>query len=148
MTQQINPIPDSWLILDSESTATVFKSSEYLNTIVVCGEYDSLTLISNGGDKLTYHMKSSLKFLPLNTFCNEKSHANIISLFNLVQAPQIIVMLDNHIDYGFNRQYNRKMHHFKPFHSGLYYYDISRELTHVNTVNPNTKGMLSTYSFI
>ena len=84
MTQQINPIPDNWVILDSRSAATIFKSSKYLSTIAACREYDSLALTSNGGDELTYHMKSSLNFLPLNTFCNEKSLANIISLLDLV----------------------------------------------------------------
>ena len=148
LSQQDNPIPDSWIILDSGSTATVFKSKRYLNDIIACGEDDGLDLTSNGGGRLSYTMRSKLQMFPLDVFYNEDSLANIIALFDLIRVPDIVVTMDNREDYGFHVTYKGKGYQFNPFHSGLYYYDTRVAPQDVVTINPNTKSMLSPYSFL
>ena len=62
---------------------------------------EAITMRSNGGS-LEYYLKSTLKFFPLDVFYNEYSLANIISLFDLMRVPGIVIILDSRKDPGFS----------------------------------------------
>ena len=83
---------------------------------------DPITMKSNGGS-LVYYLKSTLKFLPLDAFYNEYSLANIISLFDLMRVPGIVITLDSRKDPGLNVIFDGRLHYFAPFKNGLYFFD-------------------------
>ena len=137
-------IPSEWILLDSCSTNTVFNNCSFLQSIVACGDEDSLTMRSNGGS-LDYYLKSTLKMFPLEVHFNENSMANIISLFDLINVPGVIITMDTRKDSGFNVTFGDKLYQFTPFENGLYYFDTR---TGPRSVCDKTKSDVSTYSLL
>lgn len=150
MIQNQGGIPEEWLILDSGSTDTVFCSCNFLKDIIACTDEESLDLTSNSGGAMEYYLKSEMKIFPISVFYNEDSLANIISLFNLIKAPGVHIHMDSSIDYGFKVTYDGKIYHFKPFDTGLYYYDTTDTpvLAADNTSLVKNNNVVSSYSFI
>ena len=125
MLQKNNGIPENWIILDSGSTDTVFRTCSFLNDIVACEDDEILNLTSNGGGAMGYYLKSTLKMFPIKTYYNEDSLANIISLHDLITAEGVTIKLDSEKDPGFSVTYQNQVFHFMPFATGLYYYDTN-----------------------
>ena len=149
MMQDSGRIPEEWLILDSASTNSVFKTCKFLNDIVARDDEECMNLISNGGGSMGYYLKSTIKMFPLEVFYDEKSLSNIMLLFDFVKVPEIIVTMDNRKDYGFNVFYNNKAYHIAPFCNGLYYYNTRatpKDLSNMKGDKP--KVTVYSYSYL
>jgi len=145
LSQSEDDIPREWILLDSCSTDSVFNNCSFLHSIVACDDKEAITMKSNGG-RLEYILKSTLKFFPLEVFNNEHSLANIISLFDFIRVPGIVVTLDSREDPGFSVMLDAKLYYFAPFKNGLYYFDTCVGPRSVNNIKFNTK--FSPYSLL
>jgi len=136
MNQSGHDIPREWILLDICSTDSVSNNCSFLNSIVA-GE-EAITMRSNGGS-LEYYLKSTLKFFPLDVFYNEYSLANIISLFDLMRVPGIVITLDSRKEPGFSVIFDARLYYFAPFKNGLYYFDTRVGSRNVSNINSSDK---------
>jgi len=105
MSQSGYDIPHEWILLESCSTDSVFNNCSFLHSIVACDDKEAITMKSND-DSLEYFLKSTLKFF----LYNEHSLANIISLFDLMRVPSIVITLDSREDPGFSVIFDAKLY--------------------------------------
>ena len=137
-------IPREWVLLDTCSTNNVFNNCGMLGDIISCDLAEDLEMKGNGGC-MTYCLKSTMMLFPLSAHYNEKSIGNILSFFDLVRVPRLVITFDSRENYGFNVTYLVKMYHFLPYENGLYYYDTRVE---PRSVTDKTKEVVNPYSFL
>ena len=145
MSQCNNGIPEHWLLLDTCSIDYLFRNCRFRGDIVSCEDKDTLTLNSNGGGHLDYYLQSKMKLFPLNVFFNEHSIGNIISFFDLVKVPDIVITLDSRKGHDFNVVYEGKLYRFEPYDNGLYYYDTRKSPA---VANHNISKQFMSYPFL
>ena len=122
-----SPIPSSWVLLDSQSTVSVFRSPDLLSNIRRSSE--TLTVLTNGGPQLSDWVGTSSLFGQV--WYNPSSLANILSL--ALVRKRYRVTMDTSIDPALNVHLpNGVIIRFCEFESGLYYFD-SKHLTHNST---------------
>ena len=115
-----------------------------LGDIIACDLAEDLEMKGNGGC-MNYCLKSTMSLFPLSVHYNEKSIGNILSFFDLVRVPGLVITLDSRENYGFNVTYMGKMYHFLPYENGLYYYDSRVE---PRSIADKTKEVVNHYSFL
>ena len=86
-------IPKDWILLDSCSTDCVFNDHSLLSNISPCSQQDKLKIYTNGGS-LTYDHIGVFKYLPLTSYYNPDSIANILSLKDVLALDHCQVSID------------------------------------------------------
>lgn len=136
--QAANLLSKFWILLDSQSTHSIFNNPSLIRNIRHCG-HGSLTMYSNGGKQTTVLVGDYLP-LGVTVWYNLESLANILSLSEVEAKYQ--VTLDSH------RQDTKGFRVFGPvemqFHKkkiGLYAYDANID----NTLN---NPELTSYNFL
>ena len=122
-------IPPHWVLLDSQSTVSVFHNKSYLTNIRKSAA--SLTVYTNGGTQVSDHVGDVKNFGPV--WYNPDSLANILSLAAVRKLCR--VTMDTAVEAAIlvHRTNGRTMK-FQEFSSGLYFHD------------PTTAGL--DYSFV
>ena len=129
-------IPNTWVLLDSQSTVNIFKNPVFLKNIRKSPS-GHLRVLTNGG-VCTLHLIGDLPNFSTVWF-NPQSLANILSLRAMRQICRVTMDTDQEAAILVHRQDGSIMR-FLEFCSGLYYFDAS---TAVSTTASN-KG----YCFI
>ncbi len=132
-------IPDAWILLDSQSTESIFKNKNLLTNIR--DSESKLTLTTNGG-QITSTQLGNLQYIG-PVWYNPESIANILSL------AQVRKVLRVSMDTAFEpclliHKEDGSVLKFRESESGLYYYDTSSS-------NDNSTSELlhhANYSFI
>ena len=78
-------IPSTWILLDSCSTMSIFKTKAYVSNVRK-GER-TLVAITNGGQQISRHVVDTKVFEQV--WFNHKSIANIFSLVNVVKYARV-----------------------------------------------------------
>ena len=121
---QVPPtVPESWILLDSQSSHNIFRSAHLLTNIRHCGNY-GLTTYSNGGSQHTVMMGT---YTPLNleVWYNPESIANILSLSEVEDVVR--VSLDSSCDSAFVVHTDPLMK-FTRRNMNLYAYDTASQV--------------------
>jgi hypothetical protein len=124
------PIPNTWVLLDSESTVSVFNNATLLRNIRLSPT--SVTVHTNGGTQMSSYIGDIPNFGPV--WYNPQSLANILSLAAVRKICR--VTMDSAIAPSFHvHKIDGTTMIFTEFSSGLYYHDTAK--TH-NTNSTNT----------
>jgi hypothetical protein len=124
-------IPPSWLLLDSQSTVSVFCNASLLRNIRRSDT--SLTVYTNGGNQVSHFVGDTSLFGTV--WYNPDSLANILSMASVRKTCRIT--MDSSIEAAlFVHCTDGRILKFTEFESGLYYYDTGNSLD-------NTKSALS-----
>ena len=138
-TNGINLIPDTWILLDSQSTVSVFKNSRYLSNIRASDL--TLRVHTNGGTQLSTHIGTVANFG--DVWYNKNSLANILSMAAVRKVCRItmdtLVAAAIHV----YRQDNSIMT-FQEYRSGLYYFDAGVDSTKTTKHNDDAYIFLNT----
>ena len=131
-------IPSTWVLLDSQSTVSVFRNACLLTNIRA--STNKLKVITNGGTQTSTLVGNVPNFGPV--WYNPKSIANILSLAAVRKVCRIT--MDTAVEAAMivHKRDGLTMK-FKEFSSGLYYYDAAVG-SNDNMVNPPVNG----YSFV
>jgi len=121
-------IPSSWVLLDSQSTVSVFRNAKYLKDI------------RKGNKRLKVHTNGGTQFSSLigdtsfgEVWYNPNSLANILSMAAV--RKQYRITMDRSVEaamYGHRK--DGTMMKFKEFAPGLYYYDADKSNSSNSTV--------------
>ena len=131
-------IPSSGILIDSLSTADVFKNPAFLTDIRACYGRP-LKLYTNGGSMLSTQ-QGYLKGFGL-VWYNPKSLANILSLASVTKRCR--VTMDSAVENCINvHRSNGTIMKFTELRSGLYFHDTSSPST------PETSTPVTDYSFL
>ena len=129
-----SPIPSTWVLLDSQSTVSVFRSAELLSNIQRSAS--TLTVLTNGGPQLSEWEGTSQLFGKI--WYNPTSLANILSLALVRRLYR--VSMDTDVDSTINVHLPAgRIMRFQEFKTGLYYFDAASFFKHNHsnsTVNP------------
>jgi hypothetical protein len=113
-------IPPSWLLLDSQSTVSVFNNSALLSNI--CRSSSPLTVYTNGGNQQSHYIGDNATFRTV--WYNPESLANILSMALVRKSHKI--MMDSSVEPALLVHCNdRRVFKFREFESGLYFFDTS-----------------------
>jgi Zinc knuckle len=130
-------IPDHWVLLDSQSTVSVFKNKLFLTNI---RESDTaMTVYTNGGTQVLSLIGDVKNFGTV--WYNPDSLANILSLAEVRKVCRVTMDTD-HEPTMFVHYKNGTIMKFVEYNSGLYYHDTSQEehnFTFVSTVSDNKR---------
>ena len=112
-------IPSTWLLLDTQSTVSVFKNADILENIETVE--NKLTLLTNGGKHVS-NMMGELRNFGKNWY-SPTSLANILSLAEV--RKKFRVTMDTSVEPAIvvHRKNGTKMK-FSEYKSGLYYYEV------------------------
>ena len=130
-------INKNWILLDSQSTASVFNNKSFLNNIRPATESNGIRVYGTGGYQDS-HLVGDVKNFG-TVWYNEHSLANILSMaavrkkFRITMDTASEAALIVHATNG-------KLMKFTEYKSGLYYYDP--------TTTKSTKKSVNSYSFI
>lgn len=121
-------IPCSWLLLDSQSTVSVFNNSELLTNI---RESDSsLTVYTNGGHQVSTFVGDHYLFGTV--WYNLSSLANILSMALVRKSHRI--MMDSSVAAEISVHCSDgQLLRFREYDSGLYFYDTRISLTKISS---------------
>ena len=136
VTQRYSSISDSWILLDSQSTANVFRNKQFLTNIRTATK-KPLTLASDGGLSLTTLEGDLTNFGPV--WYNPNALANILSLASVQKKCRVTMDTAQEAVIIVHCK-NRSLMKFMEFKNGLYFYDIPKR--------NNTKAHVSDYSFV
>ena len=135
--QSSNLIPSSWILLDSQSTVSVFKNKRLLHDI-----RDSPTTLrvhTNGGTQLSHQIGTVKNFG--DVWFNPESLANILSMSEVSKICRIT--MDTHIENAMHvHRTDGSMMTFKEYKSGLYYFDAAAAVVAPKTTNENSDDYL------
>ena len=111
-------IPSTWILLDSQSTVSVFKSTRFVKNIRTSNR--TLRLHTNGG------IQTSTKMATVNNFgdvwFNPNSLANILSMAEV--RKQCRITMDTNVEAAMCvHKKNGEIMKFIEYETGLYYYD-------------------------
>jgi hypothetical protein len=76
-------IPDTWILLDSQSTVSILKNSKFLSNIRL--SLNKLRVHTNGGTQFSSQMGTITNFG--DVWFNEESLANILSMAAVQASP-------------------------------------------------------------
>ena len=130
-------IPESWILLDSQSTISVFRNKAYLTNIRE--SRSPLILASNGGGRVRLTQVGDLKNFG-TIWYNPQSLANILSLADVRRQNR--VTMDTAVEPALiiHRKDGSEMK-FLEYKTGLYYYDVA-------TSNPPSNEPVSPYCLV
>jgi hypothetical protein len=115
-----NIIPDTWILLDSQSTVSVFKNRLLLSNIRT--SRTTLRVHTNGGTQLSRKIGTVNNFG--DVWYNEDSLANILSMAAVRKVCRIT--MDTSVEAAMLvHRTDGSIMKFQEFTSGLYYYDAS-----------------------
>ena len=120
--ERFKHIPDSWILLDSQSTASVFKTAELLTDIKSNG--DTLLMVSNGGGEQLITETGHIRGYGRVWF-NKNSLANILSLADVRRRGWRITMDTAEEAAMTVHRSNGTLMKFKEYSSGLYFFDTN-----------------------
>ena len=132
-------IPPDWILLDTCSTDNVVNNVDMVNNLRPCSEEDALKIYTNGG-ALDYDQAGEFAYLPIKTYYNPESIANVLSLKAVSEMKGYQVTMDTQNDPSI------KLHHgdttlcFPHSSNGLYYCteeDMTNFKSNIRT-NPNS----------
>ena len=130
-------IPPTWVLLDSQSTASVFKNSHYLTNIRRSAH--TLKVLTNGGPQYSSFIGEVRNFGTV--WYNPQSIANILSLAAVRKVCR--VTMDTAVEAALCvHRVDGTIMKFVEFSTGLYYFDPSQQ-QHITT-NTTVTG----YSFV
>jgi Zinc knuckle len=135
----LNETPEisrSWILLDSESTVSIFNNSKLLKNIRHCGNEQGLRIYSNGGHQDT-HLIGDLPGFG-QVWYNTKSLANILSLAEVRKICRVTMDTSKAAEIVVYKHNGEKIK-FVESGNGLYYYD---------TDMPKARNTSSEYSFV
>jgi hypothetical protein len=101
---QAHMIDPNWILLDSESTVSIFSNKKFLKNIRYCGNSHGLRIHSNGGHQDTHMIGDLPGFGPV--WYNAGSLANIISLAAIAKICRIT--MDTLTEASMNKSKKRK----------------------------------------
>ena len=132
-------IPSTWVLLDSQSTVSVFCNKAFLTNIRPSPT--PLKVFTNGGTQLSTFIGDVQNFGTV--WYNPHSLANIMSLAQV--RRQCRVTMDTAVEPALHvhRQDGSTMT-FREYASGLYYYDAAAARSESNSTSPLVTG----YSFV
>jgi hypothetical protein len=135
----LDPIPNTWVLLDSESTISVFNNARLLRNIRVSPT--SVTVHTNGGTQVSSHIGDVPNFGPV--WFNPESLANILSLAAVRKVCR--VTMDSAVSPSFHvHKRDGTIMTFSEFSSGLYFHDTAK--TPLTNSNINAYTLLNTVS--
>ena len=132
-----NLIPDSWILLDSQSTVSVFKNSRLMSNIRPSTR--TLQVHTNGGTQMSNHIGTVTNFG--NVWYNQHSLANILSMAAVRKICRIT--MDTSVDAAIHvHRRDGSIMTFTEYQSGLYYFDTGVGST------KSTKNNVDAYVFL
>lgn len=137
-------IPRSWVLLDSESTVSVFNNPALLKNIRRSAT--TVTVLTNGGAQVSSFVGDIPNFGQV--WYNPSSIANILSLASVRKVCRIT--MDTAVDASFTvHKKDGSCMVFCEYHSGLYYHDTSLPVSAVTTQsNASTSATVINYTLI
>ena len=133
-------IPKEWVLLDSQSTVSVFNNAKYLTNIRNADR--ELKVILNGGTQVSNQIGDIQNFGTV--WYNPRSLANILSLAEVRKNNRVTMDTAEEAAMIVHRQDGSEMK-FIEFKTGLYYYDGKVPETDNSGNNNDT---ISSYSFV
>ena len=140
-TQGASGIPASWILLDSQSTVSIFVSESLVENVRPCDAV--LELHTNGGLQLTQHIAEYPGFGTV--WFNPHGLANILSLAAVRRVRRVTMDTDIEPAILVHRPDGTVLR-FVEFQSGLYFYDTA--CPPPSEPPKLTSGSLSGYSFL
>jgi hypothetical protein len=137
MDDESPAISRSWILLDSESTVSIFNNRKLLKNIRHCGNEQGLRIYSNGGHQDT-HLVGDLPGFG-QVWLNENSMANILSLAEVRKICRVTMDTSKAAEMIVYKHNGTKLR-FLESGKGLYYYDTE--------TNTKARNMSSDYSFV
>ena len=125
-------IPDTWVLLDSQSTTSIFHNDKLLKDIREVPEI--MTLVTNGGIMRSNMKGNIVNFGPV--WYNPKSLANILSLSEVCKHCRVTMDTSMEAAITVHRKKGTTMK-FLEFDSGLYYYDTASNTSNHNKITLN-----------
>ena len=119
---QRNLIPDTWILLDSQSTVSVFKNRKLVQNIR--DSPSPLKVHTNGGSQISHHVATVRNFGTV--WFNPASLANILSMAAVSKVCRITMDTALEPCIIVHRQDGTLMK-FCQYTSGLYYYDAASD---------------------
>ena len=127
-------IPSDWILLDSQSTVSVFKNKELLDNIRQSKK--RLIVYTNGGTQTSTEM-GTVKIFG-DVWFNKDSLAYILSMAEVRKECRIT--MDTSVEASINvHRKNGTVMKFKEYDSGLYYYDAGIKAVVDNNNSSNSK---------
>ena len=133
-------IPESWILLDSQSTACVFRNGDFLSNIRHSNK--RLILKTNGGEH-TSNMVGDLENFG-EVWFNPSSLANILSLAMVRKKCRVTMDTSNEAAFFVHRNDGTTLK-FKEFTSGLYFYN-ALDNSNVSNASDSAYCMVQTVS--
>jgi hypothetical protein len=120
--QSDNMIPDTWILLDSESTVSIFKNKNLVSNIR--DSQKQLRIHTNGGTQVSSKVATLKNFGQV--WFNPSSLANILSLAAVRKVWRIT--MDTDIEAAFNvHKKDGTVIKFLEYKNGLYYHDTMKQ---------------------
>lgn len=139
---RLSMIPDTWVLLDSQSTVSVFKNPKFLTDIKE-KDGDHLKVYTNGGSQVS-KMVGTIKEYG-EVWFNTESLANILSLAQV--RLRCRVTMDTSVEASMNvHRKDGSIMKFTEYRNGLYKYDAAAKQP-INTSN-STVAFYSSPDFV
>ena len=131
------PIPNTWILLDSQSTVCVFNNKHLLSNIRTSPR--PLEVSTNGGPQISTLIGDIKNFGTV--WYNPDSLANILSLAEVRLRCRCV--MDTALEPAIHvHKSNGTIMTFTEYKSGLYFYDVA------SATNNNTNATVADYSFV
>ncbi len=137
-------IPDNHIILDSASSASVFKNPALVSDIVDLPPREILQLITNGGSE-TFKQRGNCEVLPMEVYFNSSSLANILALSDVAALEDVTITMDTSLSNAICVHTPLGTLCFEKRENGLYSMDMN-DINNGHNDN-NNKMPITTYSF-
>ena len=133
----INIIPNTWILLDSQSTVSVFKNRALLTNVRKSDK--TLRVHTNGGTQLSTEMGHVKNFG--DVWYNNDSLANILSMAEVRKICRIT--MDTSVEAAMNvHRRDGSLMKFTEYKSGLYYFDTGAPITNNTNSTSNSQDYL------
>ena len=130
-TDTIDP---NWILLDTCSSDSVFRSSKFVSNITQCSEDNILNIISNGGS-YTYDTTATFDIFSMLIYFKENTLANVLSFKQIAALPNVKITTDTSIAKAISVHVGDKVFKFEECNDGLYYLDMKKQNNLNNQVN-------------
>jgi hypothetical protein len=125
---KISIIPDTWILLKSQSTVSVLKNPRFLSNIKT--STSTLRVHTNGGTQFSSQVGTVKNFGEV--WFNMKSLANILSMAAVRKVCRIT--MDTSVEAAMHvHRKDGTIMTFRDFQSGLYYYDAAEGSSNINS---------------
>jgi hypothetical protein len=140
-----NGIPNHYVLLDSDSSISIFNNASMLDDI---HNVDTpLVLQSNGGGHQVTSQMGTIKNFG-KVWYNPQSIANILSLSDVRKARRVTMDSNNDVALHVHLLDGSGYLRFKEHESGLYLHDTTEGKTVYEESTPNTKEEINGYSYL